>query len=578
MSEGMKLAMRTAKSLQRDREDFDKHYEQLEQNFLPRNGNFSSGPSSQNRSDRGDPINRKMLDSTPMRALRILKSGLQAGVTSPSRPWFKLKPMDPELAERPAVKRYFWRVEAEMRRMMERSGLYNMLHTGYGHLGVYGTEAGLIEDNPTNDFDLRGLQLKPGTYWLGSSDEVRVDTMYREFNLTVNQIVGRFAYDGNPSNTPDWDKIPRHIKNLYDKGDIGHRETVCQLIMPRRNRDPFKFNRQNKPIASQYWMKNDDRDAATRPLAGDFGYNRNPISASRWEVEGAETYGIAPAMEALPDVKELMFKRRDYAEMLRRVNRPPMNAHTDMRNSAFSLTPGAINFMADPAKGLQPAYQVDPQFSALREDIESTKDSVWSTMYADLFMMISQLDRRQITATEIDERREEKLIALGPVLERLHFEKLKPLVELLFDKVVASGNLGPPPEELESQDVEVDFISMLAQAQKAVATGGMERLAAFVGNLAAVKPEAVDKLNEDALLDEYADSIGTPVRVLRPEEEVGAIRRRRAQAEQQMQQAEMAEQVTGAVNQGAQAAKVLSEADSPRGAPPGDILSRAGLG
>lgn len=573
----MKLALRTSKSLKKAREDYEPHFQELEQNFLPRNGGFSSDPTSERRSNRGGKINKRMLDSTPMRALRVLKSGLQAGITSPSRPWFRLGTLDPSLSDRPAVKEYLWRAEAEMRRLMDRSGLYNVIHTGYGHLGVYGTEAALIEDAPTNDFDLRGLQLRPGSYWLGSSDEQRIDTLHREFTLTVNQTVGKFVYEGNPNGDPDWSRVTEHVKRLYEKGDISEQVDICQLIMPRKNRDPLKINRQNKPIASQYWIKNDERDESSRPLSGDFGYNRNPISASRWEVEGSDIYGISPAMEALPDVKELMLKRRDYTEMLRRVNRPPMNAHTDLRNSAFSLLPGAINFMADPDKGLRPAYEVDPQFSALREDIEGTKDSAWSTMYADLFMMISNLDRRQITATEIDERREEKLIALGPVLERLHFEKLKPLVERLFEKVTTSGVLGPPPEELAGQDIEIDFISMLAQAQKAVATGGMERLAAFVGNLSAQKPEALDKLNENALIDEYADAIGTPVRVLRPDEEVDALRRRRQEAEQQMQQLEMAQQAAGAASQGAQAAKVLSEADNPRGPAPGDILSRAGL-
>jgi len=572
-----KLALRTAKSLKKSREDFEPHFQQLERNFLPRNGGFSSDPTSEQKSNRGGLINRHMLDSTPMRALRVLKSGMQAGITSPSRPWFRLKPLDPALAERPKVKDFFWRAEAEMRRMTERSGLYNVLHSGYGHVSVYGTECALIEDNPVNDFDLRGQQLRPGSFWLGSSEEQRIDTCYREFTLTVNQTVGKFVYGGNPNATPNWDRVTDHVKRMYEKGDVAENVDLCQLIMPRKNRDRLKINRQNMPIASQYWIKNDERDEATRPLAGNFGYETNPISASRWEVDGTDVWGISPAMEALPDVKELMFKRRDYNEMLRRVNRPPMNAHSDLRNSAFSLLPGAINFMAEPDKALRPAYEVDPQFSALREDIEGTKDSVWSTMYADLFMMTSELDRGQLTGTEIDERREEKLIALGPVLERMHFEKLKPLVERLFLKVVESGVLGPVPEELEGEDIEVDFISMLAQAQKAVATGGMERLAAFVGNISASKPDALDKLDSDALIDEYADSIGTPVRVIRPEDDVEALRRRRQEQEARMQQAEMAEQVAGAASQGAKAAKVLSEADSPRGAVPNDILARAGL-
>ena len=576
MADSMKRMKRVATSLKADREDWEGHYEQLESHFLPRRGHFSTDPASKATSDRGKMLNRKMLDSTPMRALRILQSGLQAGITSPSRPWFRLQPLDPAMRERKAVKEYLARAEFEMRRLMERSGLYNMLHTGYGDLGVYGTEAGVIED--AGEKDLRGVQLVPGSYWLGTSSDMEIDTLYREFNMSVGQIVGRFVFRGVRFGNPDWSLVPQAIKEAYDKGDISKQHVTCQMIAPRHERDTRMRDAQNKPIASQYWLRDDERAEAQIKLMGDLGYDRNPISASRWNVNGSEVYGRSPAMEALPDVKELMSKRREYAELLKRLNRPPMNAHSDLRNSRFSLLPGAVNFMADPGKGLIPAYQSQPQLAPLAEDIQGSKDSVWSAMYADLFMMISQLDRRQITATEIDERREEKLIALGPVLERLHFEKLKPLVERLFERVVESGTLGPPPEELEDQDLEIDFISMLAQAQKAVATGSMERFAGFIGNLSAVKPEALDKLDEDQTIDEYADMLGVPPSVVRSDEEVAQIRAERVQQQQAMAAAETAKTAASAANQGAQAAKVLSEADGPRGAAPGDILAKAGLG
>ena len=567
---------RIASSLKEAREDWEAHYDLLEQHFLPRRGAFSSDPASKLKTDRGKLLNRKMVDSTPMRALRILQSGLQAGITSPSRPWFRLQPLDPGMRERKAVKEYLSKAEYEMRRLMDRSGLYNMLHTGYGDLGVYGTEAAIIEDK--GEMDLRGLQLVPGTYWLGMSGEDRIDTLYREFNLTINQIVGKFVYKGQRYGDPEWSLVPQRIKNLYDKGDIGKQEPLAQLIAPRKDRDTRKRDAQNKPVLSQYWLKDDDRAESQMKLLGDLGYDRSPISASRWNVAGAEVYGSSPGMEALPDVRELMAKRREYAELLRRVNRPPMNAHSDLRNSRFSMLPGAVNFMADPSKGLTPAMDINPNFAALSEDISASKDAVWSAMYADLFMMISQLDRRQITATEIDERREEKLIALGPVLERLHFEKLKPLVERLFERVVESGVLGPPPEELANTELEIDFVSMLAQAQKAVATGSMERLAGFIGNLSAVKPEVLDKLNSDQTVDEYADMLGVPPGVIMSDDEVEGIRSARQQQQAAMQAAETAKVGAEAVNQGAQAAKVLSEADSPRQAAPGDVLNKTGLG
>jgi hypothetical protein len=572
----MKTVKRIAGSLKESREDFEPHFEQLEKNFMPRRGAFSTDPAGKEKSNRGKMINSSILDSTPILARRTLQSGLQAGVSSPSRPWFRLQPLDPDRRERTSVKLYLAKAEYEMRRLMDRSGLYNMLHTGYGDLGVYGAEVAIIENK--GETDLRGIELVPGSYWIGMSDDETVDTLYREFGMTINQIVGKFVYKGRRYGDPDWSIVPTRLKEMYDKGDIAKTEVVSQLITPRRDRDPTRSDKANKPIASNYWLKDDDHSVGARGVLSDDGYDENPISASRWNAVGYEPWGYSPAMDALPDVKELMAKRRDYAELLRRLNRPPMNAHSDLRNSKFSLLPNAVNFMADPSKGLVPAYQVNPQLGPLAEDIQMSKNAVWSAMYGDLFMMISQLDRRQITATEIDERREEKLIALGPVLERLHHEKLRPLVQRLFMRVLRSGVLGDPPEELRDQDIEVDFVSMLAQAQKAVATGSMERLAGFVGNLSAVLPDVLDKFDADQSVDEYADMLGTPPGVVRSDDAVAELRKARQQKIDAAEALEAAGSMAQTAQHGAQAAKVMSEADDPRGAAPGDVLAKLGLG
>ena len=78
------------------------------------------------------------------------------------------------------------------------------------------------------------------------------------------------------------------------------------------------------------------------------------------------------------------------------------------------------------------------------------------------------------------ERHEEKLLMIGPVLERLHHEMLSPLIELTFARMVSAGIVPPAPEELHGRQLNVEFVSVLAQAQRAVATNSIDR---FVTNL-----------------------------------------------------------------------------------------------
>jgi hypothetical protein len=574
-----KRAYRIANSLKEHRAKWDPDFTELTELLLPTRGLFSGDPSTAEMTKEGrtGTLNRKMLDSTPRQALRILQSGMQSGLSNQARPWFRLKTNDDTLNRRPGVKEFFEGASRVARSLLSTSGLYNMLHTGYGDLGAYGTECALLETDPSRP--LRGMQLVPGSYWLGSSGPWGpIDTLYREYASTINQVVGKFVYKGQRYGTPEWGAVAPYIKKMFDDGELGAPVSVAHLITPRHDGMPG-MAAGKKPIASVYWVcgqKGLEYHNGKGTLMGVSGYDNNPISGSRWEAMGESVYGVGPGMDAAPDIRELNAKRRDYAEMLRRVNRPTLNAHTDLRRSSFSLLPGAVNFMADPSKGVVPTFEVSPQFQALSQDINETRERIWSALYADLFMMISNLDRRQITAREIDERSEEKLLALGPTVERQQFEKHGPLLDAVFRYAADTGQLPEMPEELKDIDLEIEYTSTLAQAQRAVETGGIERLWAFAGNIAAVKPDVLDKLDADQAIDEYADMIGVAGGIVLPDEKVAELRQSRQAAMAQQQQLETMATMAPAINQGAQAAKVLSEADARTSGGPSDILARIG--
>jgi hypothetical protein len=145
--------------------------------------------------------------------------------------------------------------------------------------------------------------------------------------------------------------------------------------------------------------------------------------------------------------------------------------------------------------------------------------------------MLAESDRREITAREIDERREEKMLMLGPVLERLHDEMLSPLVERVFKIMARNGQLPPPPGGLDLAGLQVEFISILAQAQKSVATAGIERMWQFGAQIGALKPEALDRLDADGTIDAYADLTGAPATVLVDRAKAEKARQSRAQAQ-----------------------------------------------
>jgi hypothetical protein len=141
-------------------------------------------------------------------------------------------------------------------------------------------------------------------------------------------------------------------------------------------------------------------------------------------------------------------------------------------------------------------------------------------------------------------------------LERIIGEGLGKAIDRTWGIMWRGRLLPPPPAKLGNSPthIETDYISMLAIAQRGLATAGIEKLWGFAGNIAAVKPEILDNLDEDETIDEYADALGVSPKILRSAEKLAQMRQQRAAQQAAAQAAELG---TAA----AQGAKTLSETD-----------------
>jgi hypothetical protein len=246
-------------------------------------------------------------------------------------------------------------------------------------------------------------------------------------------------------------------------------------------------------------------------------------------------------MDALGDIKALQMMQKRKAQAIEKMVNPPMTGPSALRSQKASILPGDLTFVDTQGQnqGFRPAHEVNPRVQELLMDIQATQGMVQRVFYEDLFLMLAQSDRREITAREIDERHEEKLLALGPVLEQLNQDLLDPLIDITFEKMVAQGALPPPPEELQGMKLKVEYVSVMAQAQKLAGIANIERFAGFTMQAASVNPEILDKIDTDQMIDIYADITSVPPGIVRTDEAVAEIRGQR----QQMQQAQQAAMV-----------------------------------
>jgi len=544
---------RRYKKLENDRYSWRSHWMEISDYLASRRGRYLS----EAQSSRGRKRNNKILDNTGGQALRTLTAGMMSGLTSPARPWFRLMAMNDELMTAPQVKAWLGNVEILMRRILAGSNFYNSASTLYRELGAFGTEPLLRRRHPKRTVHYRNYTA--GEYVIAEDSYGDVDTLGRCYQMTVGQIVERFVA---PHGEEGWKKVSSQVKRLWDNGNYDELIEVVHMIQPRSKAeiDEGRLDGKHRPWADYYFELGSDKDTFLQ----ESGYGRKPFFCPRWEVLDGDVYGRSPGMEHLGDIKQLQHQQRRKAQGIDKMVNPPMTAPNNMKGKPTTVLPGQTTYV-DPAQGTQgfaPAYLVNPQLKDLKEDIMEVQERIQRGFYADLFAMMINSDRREMTATEVAERHEEKLVLLGPVLQRLNTDWLDPLIEDLFAILMEAGMLPEMPEALQGEMIEIKYISLLAQAQEAVAATAIERSYAFAANLYEVDPTIMDNLNGDEAVREYSEIVGVSPGILREKSAVDALREERARKAEEERQAALAEQQAGAMQKGAQGAASLAQADS----------------
>lgn len=522
--------------LMQDRYSWWASWAELAKFLLPRRYRWLVTPNQMNR---GSPLNGAIIDSTGTIAARVLASGMMSGITSPTRPWFRLRIEGYGPDDVSPVNLWLAECEKRMMRVFQESNFYNSIAVVYMDLGVFGTAPMLIHE----DFDnvIHCTNPCAGEYYVGNDDRLQIRIFYREFVLTVSQCVQWFGLE-NCSET---------IKGAYrTKG-----ASLTQEIAIRHCIEPndgaagipksFKFR-------EVYW----ERGSTNETVLQKRGYYEWPMICPRWDLTGNDAYGRSPGMDALGDVKQLQQEQRRKAQALDKLANPPMVADVELKNQPASTLPGGVTYVAKPqGAGFKPAYEnFRPPIQEIMEDIKQVQERIRIVFFNDLFLMISQLQTVR-TATEIDARREEKLVMLGPVLERFQNEALDPVIDRTFGIMKRGGLLGPAPPEISGKFIQVEYVSMLAAAQAAVSTSGIERWFGMIGNMAAVHPDILDIPNWDVATTEYGTLLGVMPKLMKTKEEVLEIRQ--AKAAQQKRADDIA-----LAAQGVDSAQTLSQTDT----------------
>jgi len=527
--DNMKAIVSRFEYLESQRANWDSHYQELADYMLPRKADIVR------KRARGEKRMELIFDGTALQSVDLLASSLHGMLTSGATPWFHLTLKDDELGRDEEVQAWLEDTSSRMMRAITMSNFETEVHEMYVDLVVFGTGCMFVEmDKKSMRFSTRHIS----EFYVAEDQYGIVDTVFRKYVLPARQAVQRFGIEN----------VSTFIQKRFEKKP-DEEVTVLHCVMPRKERDPTKQDNKNMPFASMYICME------TKMVMQESGFQEFPYVVPRFLKATGEVMGRSPAMVALPDVKMLNLMSKTIIQAAQKLIDPPLLVPDDGFLLPVRTQPGGLNFFRSGTRDTITPLNTGANIPIGLNMEEQRRSAIRSAFYVDQLLTGGSPN---MTATEVVQRQEERMRVIGPVLGRLMNEMLRPMIDRVFALMLRADMLAPPPEILQGLDVDVEYVSPLARAQKSSSLNSTMKALEILLPLAQALPVA-DHINADGLVNHIMDSLGVPKKVVKPQSEVDAGREEQAAQQQAMMERQEASQDVQDVAQIAQATRMVAK-------------------
>ena len=512
------------------RQTWESHWQEVADYMMPRKADVTKQRS------KGDKRSELIFDSSPLHAVELLSASLHGMLTNPSTPWFSLRFKNVDTGDADEANEWLQDTTEKMYDAFNRSNFQQEIFELYHDLITFGTASMFIEEDA--DDIIRFSTRHIGEIYISENNKGRIDTVFRKFKISARAAILQFG-EKNVSNA----LRGTAMKDPYEE------VTILHVVYPRENYDPKKKDAKNMPFASCY-IELDNKHEVSQS-----GFNEFPYVVPRYLKASFEIYGRSPAMTALPDVKMLNEMSKTTIKAAQKQVDPPLLVPDDGFILPVRTVPGGLNFYRAGTRDRIEPLNIGANNPLGLNMEEQRRNAIRDTFYVNQLMM---QNGPQMTATEVVQRNEEKMRLLGPVLGRLQSELLRPLIDRTFAILLRKKIFRQAPQFLAGQDIQIEYVSPLAKAQRSSELQSIMRAIEIFGSLAQISP-VFDHINIDNLVTHLADIVGVPAKVLNSKAEVNAIRQKKQQEMMQQQQMQQMQQIAQAGGAVAPLAKALPE-------------------
>jgi len=497
------------------------HRQEVANVMMPRRAGFAGEDSPD-----GDRLNDEIFDSTPQQAARGLGSALGTMLRPEGQQWFFIRAEQPEINGTDDAEAWFDEAETRMTRRAfdnPKSRFRQAMGEADIDLVVFGENtvfAGLNEFK--NGMMYQTQHLKDVFKIVNANGQV--DGVIRKKMMTARQA--RQFFGSNAEKSQVVKETTQTEKHDNEKFEFIH------VVMPRADGKISGFSI-SLPYSS-IWIEVSKKD-----LIEESGFHEFPFIVARFDTTAGEDHGRGPGMVALPDANMLQAMDESILISAQKAVEPPILAPDDGSFNAANTFPGGISYFdAELAKemGRMPIQALD---SNARIDIglemqQDRREQVRNAFFKNVLAL--PVDGPQMTATEVIARNQEFLRELGGVFGRLESDYIAPMVERTFNVMLRNGAFPPIPEVLQGQNIRFEYESPIKKTRQQVEAASARQWKDDLILMAEIKPEVLDLINADEYARFQADANAVPLKIMNNDEQTEAIRKQRAEAEQQAQQ------------------------------------------
>ena len=512
-------------SLNVQRSTWESHWQEIADYMLPRKADITQ------KRTKGDKRHDQIFDGTATHSLELLAASLHGMLTSTTSAWFALKFRNDIIDQDDTSREWLENCNKIMLQAFSRSNFQQEIFELYHDLIAFGTAGMLITTDDEDDLRFRTIHI--AELFIAENQKGIVDTVIRRFHLKARALPGMFPNA----------EFPKDLQDMITEKP--HEDVpILHAVMPNEMGGIYE-NNTNMAFTSCYVHKD------TGFMLRESGFKDFPYVVPRYLKASNEIYGRSPAMNALPDVKMLNTMSKVTIKAAQKQIDPPLMVPDDGFILPIRTVPGGLNFYRSGTRErIEPLNIGSNQPLGLQME-EQRRKAIRENFFIDQLLSVQGSN---MTATEVMQKSEEKMRILGPVLGRLQSELLQPLITRCFNILLKNNKFAPPPEVLQAEQIEIEYVSPIAKAQKSGDLSSIMRGIEVFGAVQQVAP-VFDYLDADGLVNHLKDVIGLPAKILKSRAEVEQIREERAAQQQQMAQMQQEMQMAESAGKAAPAIK-----------------------